>query len=536
MAEGFDTIVVGAGSAGCVLAGRLSADPARSVLLLEAGGAAPQTSAIPSDWATMFNTHVDWGYHTEPQPGCRNRRIFWPRGRMIGGSGALNAMIYMRGLPSDYDGWAAMGCPGWGWRDVLPHFVRSENNRRLGNGPLHGAAGPLHVEDNSHTDEGERLWLEAAIAAGFPANDDFNGSRQDGVGFFQTTTRGGERFGPAQAYLDPARGRANLTVRDSVHITRVLLRGRRAFGIEYLRNGRPQTVHGDRIVLAAGAIGSPHLLMLSGIGPADELRRAGVEPVHDLPGVGKDLQDHPHIVVSFAAKRAIGFGALDEAELDRSLAEWRASRTGLRTSNWVAAGGHVRSRQDVEPDIQLYGSASPHRDYARFLHPGSGFSLFSVLQRPEGRGEIRLRSPDPLAHPVIDPGYLAGEAGERDLAVLVEGVKINRAIAASPPLADVLDHELETSVGCRSDAEIARHVRGHLSSLYHPSSTCRMGRDSEAVVDPESFAVHGLDGLHVADASVIPKMISANLNATVVMIAERATQALGAPTQGIHAA
>ncbi|WP_062118777.1 GMC family oxidoreductase [Aureimonas sp. AU40] len=533
----YDTIIVGAGSAGCVLAGRLSEDPDRRILLLEAGGPPPLASRIPSDWTTMFDTSVDWGYHTEPQPGCRGRRIFWPRGRMIGGSGALNAMIYMRGLPSDYDGWEAMGCPGWGWCDVLPGFVGFERNRRLGNDPLHGADGPLDVEDPPHTDEGEHLWLAAAMAAGHARNPDFNGASQAGVGFFQTTTRYGERFGTGKAYLEPALARPGLTVATGVLTTRILVENGRAVGVEYLEGGRPQLAYAaSEVILSAGAIASPHLLMLSGIGPADELRAVGVAPVHDLPGVGKSLQDHPNVVISFAANRPIGWGAMSEADLAQSLDEWTRSRTGPRTSNWVSAGGHVRSRPDVEPDIQLYGVASAHRDYSRFLHHGSGFSLYATLQRPESRGEIRLRSADPLEAPAIDPRYFSSDPTGGDLATLVEGVKINREIAAASPLKDVIDRELTPSAECRTDAEIAWHVRGHCTSLYHPSSTCRMGTDDEAVVDPRTFAVRGLDGLHVADASVFPRMISANLNATVILVAERAAEVLDSGRSGGEAA
>ncbi|WP_315836318.1 GMC family oxidoreductase [Bradyrhizobium prioriisuperbiae] len=523
----YDTIIIGAGSAGCVLANRLSADPARRVLLLEAGGPAPQAAAIPSDWTTMFNTGVDWGYHTEPQPGCRGRRIFWPRGRMIGGSGSLNAMIYMRGLPSDYDGWEAMGCPGWGWNDVRPTFLWSENNGRLGDDPHHGATGPLAVNDCPYLDIGERLWLASAQAAGHRLNTDFNGASQQGAGLFQLTVRNGERFGTAKAYLAPAMARPNLTVKTHVLTTRILIEQGRAVGVSYLENGQPVSVFAaSEVILAAGAIASPHLLMLSGIGPADELRGAGVAPVVDLPGVGKDLQDHICVVASFAAKQPIGLGAMADEDFASSFMEWSDKRTGPRTSNWASAGAHVCSRPGVEPDLQLYGVASPHRDYARFLYPGSGFSLFAVLQRPESRGEIRLRSADPIAHPAIDPRYFASDPSGADLATLVEGIRINRAIAAAEPLAGMISHELSPSAECESDEEIISHIRGHCMTLYHPSSTCRMGADPMAVVDPASFQVHGVDRLMVADASVFPKMISANLNATVVMVAERAAMAI----------
>jgi choline dehydrogenase len=306
---------------------------------------------------------------------------------------------------------------------------------------------------------------------------------------------------------------------------RLLVEKGRATGVELLDKGRLETIHaGSEVVLSTGAIGSPHLLMLSGIGPADELAAHDVRPVHDLPGVGKDLQDHINIPISFAAREPIGLGALTDEDWATSLQAWQATRTGLRTSAWVAAGAHVRSRPDVEPDLQLYGALSPHRDYARFLHSGSGVTLHSTLQRPNSRGEIRLRSADPIEAPAIDPRYFTSDETGQDLATLVEGVRINRRIAAQEPLAGLLAGELPPSGECDSDAEIAHYIRGHCTTLYHPSSTCRMGSDALAVVDPATLKLRGLEGLRVADASVIPRMVSSNIQAPTVMIAERAAQ------------
>jgi choline dehydrogenase len=521
----YDSIIVGAGSAGCVLAHRLSADAGRKVLLLEAGRQAPLASDIPSDWSTMFNTRVDWGYYTEPQRGCRDRRLFWPRGRMVGGSGALNAMIYIRGLPSDYDGWEAMGCAGWGWKDVLPAFLACENNARFRDDPLHGTEGPLWVGDVPHVDPYERLWIEAAQAAGHAFNPDYNGERQEGVGLFQFTIRDGERWGTGKAYLRPALARPNLTLETGVLVTGLVVEKGRVTGVRYLRDGIPQTAHAaSEVVMAAGTIGSCQILMLSGIGPAAELEEAGVMPVHDLPGVGKDLQDHLNIPITFYSKVPMGIGAWTSETLAESLDEWRDHRTGIRTSPWVAAGGHVRSREGVEPDIQLYGAITPHRDCARFLGGRSGITAFGVLQRPNSRGEIRLRSADPVEHPAIDPGYFVSDPDGLDMATLVASVRINRKIMAQPPLRDLIDYELTPSAECRTDAEIAEFIRGHLTTLYHPSSTCRMGVDGMAVTDPASMKVHGLEGLRIADASVMPRMVSGNLNAPTIMIAERAAQ------------
>lgn len=521
----YDTIIVGAGSAGCVAALRLSADSNRQVLLLEAGQDAPLASDIPSDWVTLFNTRADWSYHTEPQAGCRGRRIFWPRGKMLGGSGSLNAMIYMRGLASDYDAWQQAGCRGWSWKDVLPVFLQSENNAQFRDSAHHGTQGPLPVENVPYVDRHERLWLEAAQAAGYAFNPDFNGENQEGAGLFQFTIQNGERFGTAKAYLRPALERPNLNLKKGVLVTGLILDKGRVTGVRYLVNGVPEIAHAaSEVVMAAGTIGTCQILMLSGIGPAGELKAAGVRPVHDLPGVGKDLQDHLNIPISFYAKQPMGIGAWTAELMDHSLAEWRDHRSGIRTSPWVAAGAHVCSRDGVEPDLQLYGAISPHRDYARFLGGRSGITAHCVLQRPKSRGEIRLRSADPTEHPAIDPRYFASDETGTDLATLVEGVRINRRILAQSPIRELIDYELSPSAECLSDADIADYVRGHMTTLYHPSSTCRMGVDAMAVTDPATMKVHGLEGLHIADASAIPLMVSGNLNAPTIMVAERTCQ------------
>jgi len=525
---GYDIIIVGGGSAGCVLANRLSADPARRVLLLEAGRAAPLNSDIPANWTAMFNTGVDWGYHTEPQVGCRGRRIFWPRGKMLGGSGALNAMIYIRGLPSDYDGWEAAGCTGWGWRDVLPVFLKSENNLRLGNTPLHSARGELIVSDVPYVDPHERLWHKAAIAAGVPDNADFNGPVQEGVGWFQLTVRDGERFGTGKAFLRPVLDRPNLTVRTGVLTTRILIENGRARGVTLLDRGIPETVYADEVVLSAGSIGSAQLLLLSGVGPADELSAVGVEPVHDLPGVGKTLRDHINIPITYAAREKIGIGGMTGDEIEAATQEWLATRQGPMSSNWVAAGGFAKSAPDVEePDLQLYGVISGNRDHARYLAAGSGVSLFATLQRPKSEGELRLRSADPLEHPSLDPRYFSSDPSGYDLATMVEGVKLNRRIAAQSPLRELITHEITPSAEAVSDEDIGEFIRGHCTTLYHPTSTCRMGKDRLAVVDP-TLRVYGLEGLRVADAGVFPTMVSGNTNAPTIMIAERAAAFIAA--------
>ena len=523
----YDTIVVGAGSAGCVLANRLSADPARKVLLLEAGRAAPLASSIPANWVTMFNTEADWGYHTVPQEGCKGRRIYWPRGRMVGGSGALNAMIYMRGLQSDYDGWAEGGATGWAWRDVFPAFLASENNPRHGNSPFHNVGGPLTISDVPYVDPTERLWIEAARAAGLPFNDDFNGATQEGVGLFQLTVKDGERFGTGKAFLHPAQQRENLTLRSGVLTIRVLVEHGRATGVEFLENGRLHTAHASsEVVLSSGSIGSAQLLLLSGIGPADELRRVGVDVVHDLPGVGKALQDHINIPITFATHDRVGIGGMTEAELGAAFTEWQASRTGALTSNWAAAGGFAKSRPDVaEPDLQLYGVISPNRDHARYFAATPGITLHATLQRPDSRGTLRLRSADPLEHPALDPRYFASDADGSDIATLIDGIRLNRRIAAQSPLRELIAGEITPSAEAHTDTALADFIRGHCTTLYHPTSTCRMGTDDLAVVDPR-LRVHGIDGLRVADASVFPRMVSGNTNAPTIMVAERAAEFL----------
>jgi len=523
----YDAIVVGAGSAGCVLAARLSEDPNRQVLLLEAGEPAPKTVDMPALWINHVDTEIDWVYHTLPQPGCKMRRIPWPRGKAVGGSGAINAMIYIRGLPSDYDGWAAAGCPGWSWEEVLPTIVMSENNERFGNSPLHGTGGPLNIADCPHIDPAEKLWLEAAQKAGIPFNEDFNGETQEGCGHYQLFCKGGERFGTAKAYLKPALDRPNLTVKTGVLTMRVVVEKGRATGVEYLEKGRPQVAQcSGEIVLSSGAIGSPQILMLSGIGPAEELKAAGVDPLHDLPGVGKNLQDHINIPITFHTKEAVGIGGMSAEEINGALMEWEKSRSGAISSNWAATGGHVRSSPDVaEPDLQLYAVIAANRDHARYFSAKPGLTLHSTLQRPKSRGEIRLRSADPIQHPAIDPKYFSSDPSGNDIATLIAGVKINRGIAAQSPLADIIEGEITPSAEAQSDAAIEDFIRGHCTTLYHPTCTCKMGSDETAVVDPE-LKVRGIEGLRVADASVFPSVPSGNTQTPTILVAERCAMAM----------
>lgn len=524
----YDTIILGAGSAGCVLANRLTEDPHRKVLLLEAGGDAPINSKVPSDWITLFNTQYDWGYHTVAQEGCRGRRIFWPRGKMVGGSGAMNAMIYIRGLPSDFDAWEnEEGCPGWGWAGMLDDFKASESNAQFGNDPLHGGSGPLHVQSPTFTHPYEQAWIDAGVAAGYAENSDFNGVQQEGFGYFQLLIRDGVRAGPNRMYLDPALERPNLTLEKHVRITRIVIENGRAVGVEFLRNGRLERVRAENeVVVTTGAINTPHLLMLSGIGASEALKSHGIETVIDLPEVGQNLQDHISVPISFYTREATGVGAWDAAFLEDSFSQWEKDGTGPRSVPWAAAGAHVSTKGASEPDIQLYGVVSPHRDYGRFLAERAGMTLHAVLQRPKSRGEVRLSSADPISDPLVDPKYFSSDPSGQDLARLVEGIRIQRAVANTAPLAGLLDGEMQPSAHCHGDKDLEDHIRGHCMTLYHAAGTCRMGSDKAAVVDARTLKLNGIENLYVADASVIPRMISGNIQAAVIAIAERAARSI----------
>ncbi|WP_321944272.1 GMC family oxidoreductase [Paraburkholderia tropica] len=519
-----DIVIVGAGTAGCLLADRLSRDGRYRIVLVEAGGDAPAASDVPALWTTLFNGEADWGYHSEPQRGARMRRLYMPRGKMVGGSGAMNAMIYMRGLPSDYERWRAQGCESWGWRDVLPYFRRIEANARLGGSPLHGADGEIAVTDPLHVEDIERAWLDACVSAGYPRNADFNGERQEGVGFFQLNVDAGKRASTAKGMLKRALARPNLQLVTGAQVTRLIVEGQRVQGVAYLKNGVPHELRARRdVVLCAGAIGSPHLMMLSGIGPADELARHGIDVHCDLPGVGQRLADHPQLTLTWASKRPAGIAALGEADRVRALERWRAEGSGPFASNGAIAAGCVRSGADIdEPDLQLYFTLSANRNHGCFLATTPGVSFGVTLQRPKSFGQIRLRSSDPLAHPAIDPGFFS-DSQDDDVKTLVRAVRIQRDIASRAPLSAWLVEEDPLSAHCRTDDDIAAFVRAHCVTIFHPSGTCRMGIDALSVVEPHSMKVHGFEGLRVADASVFPSMVSGNLNAPVMMVAEKAS-------------
>lgn len=512
-----DYVIVGAGSAGCVLAARLSEDPRVSVLLLEAGP--PDTRReihVPAAFPTLFRGPLDWAYETAAQPELGGRRLFWPRGRVVGGSSSLNAMVYIRGQARDYDTWAARGNEGWGFRDVLTYFKRAERQTR-GESEFHGADGPLSVSELRTVNPLTRAFLAACREQGLPRNDDFNGARQEGVGLYQVTQKGGQRHSNADAYLKPALKRPNLTVLTGVQATEVLLDGRRAVGVAYLRDGQPARVHARReVLLCGGAINSPHLLLLSGIGAPDHLREVGLPVRVALPGVGRNLQDHLLAAVEYACTRPV---SLAGARSPLSLLRYLLLGRGPLTSNISEAGGFVRVAPDaVTPDVQLKFAPTWFMNHGADNPPGHGFTVGVTVLRPGSRGSISLRSADPHAPPVIQPQYLSAEA---DLPLFVGALKLARRLAGSAALAPYRGAEVWPGPDAREDDDLARHVRETAQTLYHPVGTCRMGEGPLAVVDPR-LRVVGVAGLRVVDASVMPTLVSGNTNAAVTMIAEKA--------------
>lgn len=513
----YDFVIVGAGSAGCVLAEGLSAR--HSVLLLEAGGSnRSRHVVIPAAFSKNFNSRRDWGLYSEPDRSLAGRRLYLPRGKMLGGSGSMNAMIYIRGRPSDYDSWAEAGADGWSWREVLEVFKTMEANSR-GASDYHGAGGPLRVEDLRNPNPFSRRFVAAAIEVGIPPNPDFNGATQEGVGFFQVTQKRGRRWSAADAYLRPAMARPTLHLVTGARVSRVVTEGAAAIGVEYIKDGQRKIAHCEgEVILAAGAFGSPHLLQLSGVGDPDHLRSLGIETVAANRNVGRHLQDHPVIGL---LHRSTSSGTLDDAENLVQLFKWLLLRRGKLTSNVAEAGAFVRSSDDLdEPDLQFHFGPANFDDHGRLGFDGHAYTFGPVLVNPIGRGSVMARSPDPSHPPAIRGDYLAES---QDLQALVRGLELAREIAAAEAFSDVRGEEIVPGPHVSGYDDIVRFIKEKAELLYHPAGTCRMGGPDDSVVDSD-LRVRGLEGLRVADASVMPTVTSGNTNTPTMMIAARAVE------------
>jgi len=519
----FDYIVIGGGAGGCAVAGRLSEDPQVSVCLLEAGkGDDQMLIKVPFCTVAMLPTKINnWAFETVPQPGLNGRRGYQPRGKALGGSSSTNAMVYMRGHRWDYDHWAALGNSGWSYQEVLPYFKKSEHNEVFQD-EYHGQGGPLNVANLRTVNPFQEIYLKAARQAGFKLTFDFNGADQEGIGIHQVTQKNGERWNAARAYLRPHLGnRPNLQVITQAYANRVLFTGKRASGVEFRQGGEIRTFHARReLIVSAGAFQSPQLLMLSGIGAGAELQQFGIPVVHDLPGVGKNLQDHPDYVFNYTAKSLdlVGLSLAGSWRLLKEMIRYRRNRIGILTTNFAEGGGFLKRTPDSPaPDFQLHFVIGMVDNHSRRMHWGHGYSCHVCLLRPKSIGSVSLASADPAAAPSIDPKFFDHPD---DLAAMVDGFKLTRKIMDAPAFTGIRSKELY-SAGINSDEAISEELKNRSDTIYHPVGTCKMGIDAMAVVDPR-LRVRGVEGLRVVDASIMPTLIGGNTNAPTMMIGEKA--------------